>query len=391
MKIHEYQAKDILAKYGVAVPRGEVANTLDEALDVAKKLFVNGAKGVVVKAQIHAGGRGKGGGVKVARTIDQADQFAKQILGMQLVTHQTGPHGQKVQRLLIEETANIDRELYLGIVLDRAAAKLVFMASQAGGMEIEEVAAKDPDAIHKVYIDPAVGFQPYQARQLAFALGLKPTQLNQAVGFMLGLYKAYVETDASLLEINPFITTKDDKLFALDCKINFDDNAIFRHKDLKELRDTAEEDPLEVEASKYALNYIKLDGNIACMVNGAGLAMATMDIIKYAGGSPANFLDVGGGANQQQIEHAFEILLSDKGVQAVFINIFGGILRVDTLATGVVEAAKKTKVSVPVVLRLEGTNVEEGRKILKDSGLNFIIGETMQDAAHKVVKAASSR
>ncbi|HTD56875.1 MAG TPA: ADP-forming succinate--CoA ligase subunit beta, partial [Silvibacterium sp.] len=376
MKIHEYQAKDILAKYGVAVPRGEVANTLDEALDVAKKLFANGAKGVVVKAQIHAGGRGKGGGVKVARTIDQAEQFAKQILGMQLITHQTGPQGQKVQRLLIEETANIDRELYLGIVLDRAAAKLVFMASQAGGVEIEEVAAKDPDAIHKVYIDPAVGFQPYQARQLAFALDLKPTQLNQAVAFMLGLYKAYVETDASLLEINPFISTKDDKLFALDCKINFDDNAIFRHKDLKELRDVAEEDPLEVEASKYALNYIKLDGNIACMVNGAGLAMATMDIIKYAGGSPANFLDVGGGANQQQIEHAFEILLSDKGVQAVFINIFGGILRVDTLAHGVVEAAKKTKVSVPVVLRLEGTNVEEGRKILKDSGLNFIIGET---------------
>jgi succinyl-CoA synthetase beta subunit len=388
MKIHEYQAKDILAKYGVAIPRGEVANTLDEALDVAKKLFANGAKGVVVKAQIHAGGRGKGGGVKVARTIDQAEHFAKQILGMQLVTHQTGPQGQKVQRLLIEETANIDRELYLGIVLDRAAAKLVFMASQAGGMEIEEVAAKDPDAIHKVYIDPAVGFQPYQARQLAFALGLKPAQLNQAVSFMLGLYKAYVETDASLLEINPFITTKDDKLFALDCKINFDDNAMFRHKELKELRDVAEEDPLEVEASKYALNYIKLDGNIACMVNGAGLAMATMDIIKYAGGSPANFLDVGGGANQQQIEHAFEILLSDKGVQAVFINIFGGILRVDTLATGVVEAAKKTKVSVPVVLRLEGTNVEEGRKILKDSGLNFIIGETMQDAAQKVVTAA---
>jgi succinyl-CoA synthetase beta subunit len=388
MKIHEYQAKDILAKYGVAVPRGEVANTLDEALDVAKKLFANGANGVVVKAQIHAGGRGKGGGVKVAKNVEDAEQYSKQILGMHLVTHQTGPHGQKVQRLLIEETAAIDRELYLGIVLDRAAAKLVFMASRAGGMEIEEVAAKDPDAIHKAYIDPAVGFQPYQARQLAFALGLKPTQINEAVKFMLGLYKVYVDTDASLLEINPFITTKDDKLFALDCKINFDDNAIFRHKDLKELRDTAEEDPLEVEASKYALNYIKLDGNIACMVNGAGLAMATMDIIQYAGGSPANFLDVGGGANQQQIEHAFEILLSDKNVQAVFINIFGGILRVDTLAQGVVEAAKKTNVQVPVVLRLEGTNVEEGRKILKESGLNFIIGDTMQDAAQKAVAAA---
>ena len=307
---------------------------------------------------------------------------------MQLVTHQTGPQGQKVQRLLIEETAAIDRELYLGIVLDRAAAKLVFMASQAGGMEIEEVAAKDPKAIYKAYIDPGVGFQPYQARELAFALGLKPTQIADAVKFMTGIYRAYIETDASLLEINPFITTKDDKLFALDCKINFDDNAMFRHKDLKELRDVAEEDPLEVEASKYALNYIKLDGNIACMVNGAGLAMATMDIIQYAGGMPANFLDVGGGANQQQIEHAFEILLSDRNVQAVFINIFGGILRVDTLASGVVQAAKNLNVKVPVVLRLEGTNVEEGRRILKESGLKFIVGDTMQDAAQKVVAAA---
>ncbi len=388
MKIHEYQAKDILAKYGVAVPRGEVANTLDEAVDVTKRLFAQGASGVVVKAQIHAGGRGKGGGVKVAKTADQAEDYAKQILGMQLVTHQTGPEGQKVRRLLIEETANIDRELYLGIVLDRAAAKLVFMASKAGGMEIEEVAAKDPDAIFKAYIDPAVGFQPYQARKLAFALGLKPTQISEAVKFMTGLYRAYMETDASLLEINPFITTKDDKLFALDCKINFDDNAIFRHKDLKELRDVNEEDPLEVEASKYALNYIKLDGNIACMVNGAGLAMATMDIIQYAGGSPANFLDVGGGANQQQIEHAFEILLSDKNVKAIFINIFGGILRVDTLAQGVVAAAKNLNVQVPIVLRLEGTNVEEGRKILADSGLNFQVGATMKEAADKVVAAA---
>jgi succinyl-CoA synthetase beta subunit len=388
MKIHEYQAKDILAKYGVPVPRGEVANTLDEAIDVAKRLFSNGANGVVVKAQIHAGGRGKGGGVKVAKTIELAEEYAKNILGMQLITHQTGPEGQKVQRLLVEETAAIDRELYLGLVLDRVSSELVFMASKAGGMEIEEVAAKDPDAIVKEYIDPVVGFQPYQARKLAFALGLKPTQINQAVAFMTGLYKAFVDTDASLLEINPFITTKDDKLFALDCKINFDDNAIFRHKDLKELRDVAEEDPLEVEASKYALNYIKLDGNIACMVNGAGLAMATMDIIQYAGGSPANFLDVGGGANQQQIEQAFEILLSDPNVKAIFINIFGGILRVDTLAQGVVAAAIKTKVKVPIVLRLEGTNVEEGRKILKDSGLNFIVGETMQDAAAKVVAAA---
>jgi len=390
MKIHEYQAKDILAKYGVAVPHGEVANTVEEAVDVAKRLFAAGAKGVVVKAQIHAGGRGKGGGVKVAKNLQEAEEYAKKILGMQLITHQTGPRGQKVQRLLIEETAPIDRELYLGVVLDRASAKMVFMASQAGGMEIEEVAAKDPKAIHKEYIDPAVGFQPYQARKLAFALGLKPTQLNKAVQFMTGLYKACIENDASLMEINPFITTTDDRLFALDCKINFDDNAMFRHKELKELRDVAEEDPLEVEASKYALNYIKLDGNIACMVNGAGLAMATMDIIQYAGGMPANFLDVGGGANQQQIEHAFEILLSDKNVKAVFINIFGGILRVDTLAQGVVEAARKTNVQVPVVLRLEGTNVEQGRKILKDSGLNFLVGETMKDAAEIAVKAAKS-
>ena len=388
MKIHEYQAKDILAKHGVAVPRGEVANTLDEALEVARRLFTNGAKGVVVKAQIHAGGRGKGGGVKVAKNFAEAEEYSKKILGMQLITHQTGPQGQKVQRLLIEETAPIDRELYLGIVLDRAKAQLVFMASQAGGMEIEEVAAEDPDAIYKEYIDPAVGFQPYQARNLAFKLGLKPTQINEAVKFMTGLYKVYIETDASLLEINPFITTKDDKLLALDCKINFDDNAMFRHKELKDLRDVAEEDPLEVEASKYALNYIKLDGNIACMVNGAGLAMATMDIIQYAGGSPANFLDVGGGANQQQIEQAFGILLSDPNVKAIFINIFGGILRVDVLAQGVVAAAKNLGVKLPIVLRLEGTNVEEGRKILKESGLNFEVGSTMKDAADLVVNAA---
>src|ERR1700691_4298430 len=388
MKIHEYQAKEILRKYNVPVPGGEMATTLEEADTAAKSLFGAGNKVVVVKAQIHAGGRGKGGGVKLARSLDEADAAAKAILGMQLVTHQTGPAGQKVQRLLIEEGSAIERELYLGLVLDRASAKVVFMASQSGGMEIEEVAQKTPELIYKEYIDPAVGFAPYQARKLAFKLGLKSTQINDAVKFMTGLYKAFVETDATLMEINPFITTKDDRLLALDCKINFDDNAIFRHKELKELRDTAEEDPLEVEASKYALNYIKLDGNIACMVNGAGLAMATMDIIQYAGGSPANFLDVGGGANQQQIEHAFEILLSDKNVQAVFINIFGGILRVDTLAQGVVEAAKKTNVKVPVILRLEGTNVEQGREILKLSGLNFIIGETMQDAAAKAVKAA---
>jgi succinyl-CoA synthetase beta subunit len=388
MKIHEYQAKTILAKYGVPVPRGEVANTLPEAAEAARTLLANGASGVVVKAQIHAGGRGKGGGVKVVRTLAAAEDAAKAILGMQLVTHQTGPAGQKVQRLLIEETAAIDRELYLGIVLDRAAGKLVFMASQAGGMEIEEVAAKDPDAIFKEEIDPVIGLAAYQCRKLAFKLGLKPTQINQAVVFFQSLYKAFVETDASLLEINPFITTKDDKLFALDAKMTFDDNALFRHPDEKALRDVAEEDPLEVEASKYALNYIKLDGSIACMVNGAGLAMATMDIIQYAGGSPANFLDVGGGATQEQIEHAFEILLSDKNVKAIFINIFGGILRVDRLATGVVAAARKLSVTVPIVLRLEGTNVEEGRQILKDSGLNFQVGSTMKEAADLVVAAA---
>jgi succinyl-CoA synthetase beta subunit len=388
MKIHEYQAKDILRKYGVPVPQGDMATTLEEADTAAKSLFHSGAGGAVIKAQIHAGGRGKGGGVKVAKTLEDAATYSKAILGMQLITHQTGPAGQKVQRLLVEEASAIDRELYLGIVLDRAAGRLVFMASQAGGMEIEEVAAKTPEAIFKEYIDPAVGFQAYQARKLAFKLGLKPEQIGEAVKFMMGLYKAFIETDSSLLEINPFITTKDGKLFALDCKINFDDNAMFRHKDLKELRDVAEEDPLEVEASKYALNYIKLDGNIACMVNGAGLAMATMDIIQYAGGHAANFLDVGGGANQQQIENAFGILLSDKNVKAIFINIFGGILRVDVLATAVVAAAKNLNVTLPIILRLEGTNVEEGRKILAESGLKFEVGATMKEAADLAVAAA---
>jgi succinyl-CoA synthetase beta subunit len=388
MKIHEYQAKNILSKYGVAIPRGEMATTQEEAFDVAKRLLAAGATGVVVKAQIHAGGRGKGGGVKLAKTAEDAQQLAGKILGMQLVTHQTGPQGQKVQRLLVEETLPIERELYLGVVLDRATAKLVFMASSAGGMEIEEVAAKDPGAILKEAIDPAVGFQSFQARKLAFALGLKPQQVNAAVQLMMALYHSCNDTDASLCEINPLITTADGRVFALDAKMNLDDNALFRHKDIKELRDTSEEDPLEVEASKYNLNYIRLDGNIACMVNGAGLAMATMDIIQYAGGMPANFLDVGGGANAEQVEHAFDILLSDKNVKAVLINIFGGILRVDTLAKGVVEAARKTNIAIPVVLRLEGTNVEQGREILKQSGFNFIVAETMKDAAEKVVAAA---
>jgi len=388
MKIHEYQAKEILRKYGVPVPAGEMATTLEEADTAAKALFSAGNAAVVVKAQIHAGGRGKGGGVKVVKSLEDANARAKDILGMQLITHQTGPAGQKVQRLLVEAGSAIERELYLGLVLDRATAKIVFMASKSGGMEIEEVAHENPDAIFKEYINPAVGFQPYQARKLAFKLGLKPTQINEAVKFMTGLYKAFIDTDSTLMEINPFITTKDDKLMALDCKINFDDNAMFRHKDLKELRDLSEEDPLEVEASKFALNYIKLDGNIACMVNGAGLAMATMDIIEYAGGQAANFLDVGGGANQEQIENAFGILLSDPNVKAIFINIFGGILRVDVLATAVVAAAKKLNVQLPIILRLEGTNVEEGRQILKDSGLKFEVGATMKEAADLAVAAA---
>jgi len=390
MKIHEYQAKGILARYGVAVPQGEVATTREQAEAAAQKLFQQGAQGVVVKAQIHAGGRGKGGGVKIAKSAAEAAEIAGRMLGMKLVTHQTGPEGKEVHRLLIEETLPIERELYLGIVLDRAAARPVFMASAAGGMEIEQVAAENPEAIIKEYIDPGTGLLGYQARKLAFGLGLAPQQIGQASQFMTGLYRAFEDTDASLMEINPFITTKDGRLFALDAKINFDDNALFRHKDIKELRDASEEDPLEVEASKYALNYIKLDGNVGCMVNGAGLAMATMDIIKYAGGMPANFLDVGGGANAEQVTHAFEILLMDKNVRAVLINIFGGILRVDTLANGLVEAARKTNIQLPIVLRLEGTNVEKGREILKESGINFIVADTMKDAAEKVVAATGS-
>ena len=388
MKIHEYQAKGILSKYGVAVPRGQMATTREEAQAAAQKLFDAGATGVVVKAQIHAGGRGKGGGVKIAKSVADAVEVAGKMLGMTLVTHQTGPEGKVVQRLLIEETLPIEKELYLGIVIDRAAARPVFMASAAGGMEIEQVAAENPNAILKEYIDPGMGLEAFQARKLAFALGLKGSQINQAVQFMTGLYKAFAKTDSSLMEINPFITTSDGRLFALDAKMNFDDNALFRHADLRDLRDISEEDPLEVEASKYNLNYIKLDGTVGCMVNGAGLAMATMDIVKYAGGSPANFLDVGGGANAEQVTHAFEILLSDKNVKAVLINIFGGILRVDTLAKGVVEAAQKTHIQLPIVLRLEGTNVEAGREILKQSGLNFTVAETMKDAAEKVVAAA---
>src|SRR5450432_4336562 len=388
MKIHEYQAKAILKKYGVAVPRGAVAGSQAEAEATARQLLDAGATGVVIKAQIHAGGRGKGGGVKIAKSVNEAGELASKMLGMRLVTHQTGPEGRIVRRLLIEETLPIEKELYLGILVDRAEGKPVFMASAAGGMDIEQVAAETPDAILKQYIDPGMGLEAFQARKVAFKLGLKAQQITPAVQFLTSLYKAFLDTDSSLLEINPFITTTDGRLFALDAKITFDDNALFRHADLRELRDITEEDPLEVEASKYSLNYIKLDGSVGCMVNGAGLAMATMDIIKYAGGMPANFLDVGGGANAEQVAHAFEILLSDKNVRAVLINIFGGILRVDTLAAGVVEAATKTGLQLPVVLRLEGTNVEQGREILKASGLNFVVTDTMKDAADKVVAAA---
>jgi succinyl-CoA synthetase beta subunit len=384
MKIHEYQAKAILAQYNVPVPRGQVAYTVEEAEAAARAL----GGSVVVKAQIHAGGRGKGGGVKVAKNAIEAVELARRIMGMTLVTHQTGPEGRVVQRLLIEETLPIERELYLGIVLDRVQGKPVFMASAAGGMEIEEVAAKTPELILKETME-FPGLRPYQARKLAFGIGIPGTSVNAAAAAMTALSKAYYATDAQLAEINPFILTKDGKVYALDAKITFDDNALYRHKELVELRDLNEEDPLEVEASRYGLNYIKLDGTVGCMVNGAGLAMATMDIIKFAGGSPANFLDVGGGASAEQVKNAFRILLTDHNVKAVLINIFGGILRCDTLASGVVGAARDLNIQVPIVVRMEGTNVELGRQILLDSGLNFTVGADMLDAAKKVVKLAA--
>ncbi|TAN24505.1 MAG: ADP-forming succinate--CoA ligase subunit beta [Acidobacteria bacterium] len=385
MKIHEYQAKELLRGFGVAVPRGRVISEAAEAAAAAREL---GGQ-AVIKAQIHAGGRGKGGGVKLAKTPEEAVALAGQILGMTLVTHQTGPEGRLVRKVLVEETANIVRELYLGIVLDRNAGTPVFMASAAGGMEIEEVAAKTPEAILK---QPFLlgTLQPYQARELAFGLDLPAAALGSAVKMMTGLAKAYVALDATLAEINPLILTAENQVVALDAKINLDDNALFRHPQLKELRDLNEEAPLEVEASQYGLNYIKLDGNVACMVNGAGLAMATMDIIQYAGGSPANFLDVGGGANAEQVKHAFEILLKDPAVKAVLINIFGGILRCDTLATGVVEAAHAVKLRLPLVIRMEGTNVAKGREILAASGLKITVAEGMKDAAEKVVAAAKA-
>jgi succinyl-CoA synthetase beta subunit len=386
MKIHEYQGKQILAKYGVTVPRGEVVDSAEQVRGAVEKLGLP----VVVKAQIHAGGRGKGGGVKLARTADEAEQAARNMLGMKLVTHQTGPEGREVRRLLIEEGLKIKQEFYLGIVLDRAISRLVFMASAAGGMDIEEVAAHEPEKILKEAIDPAVGLQAFQARKLAFGIGLPKDVVNKAVKFMTALYRAVVETDASLAEINPFLLTDEGELYALDAKLNFDDNALFRHKDYAELRDLNEEEPLEIEASKHDLNYIKLDGNIGCMVNGAGLAMATMDIIKLAGGEPANFLDVGGGASQERVENAFRILLSDEHVRAVLINIFGGIVRTDMVASGVVEAARRIGVNVPVVVRLEGTNVERGREVIEQSGLGFVAASGMKDAAEKVVALAGN-
>jgi succinyl-CoA synthetase beta subunit len=385
MKIHEYQAKAILARYGVTTPRGEVAYTKEEAREAAQRLR---SHVVVVKAQIHAGGRGKGGGVKLARSADEAAETASQILGMNLITPQTGPHGRVVRRVLIEEGLDIKRELYLGLLIDRETGRPVFMGSAAGGMEIEEVAKENPAAILRESIHPAIGLQPYQARKIAFGLGLSGEMMTVSTPFLQALYRAFIDTDASLLEINPCVLTGDGKLVALDAKMTFDDNGLFRHKELRELRDLDEEDPLEVEASKYGLNYIKLDGSVACMVNGAGLAMATMDIIKYAGGSPANFLDVGGGASADQVKNAFRILLSDPAVKAVFINIFGGILRCDVLATGVVAAAKDLHVKIPVVVRMEGTNVERGQQILRESGLNFTIAEGMKDGAQKVVALA---
>jgi succinyl-CoA synthetase beta subunit len=387
MKIHEYQAKEILSRHGVAIPRGQVATTTEQARVVAMRL---GTPVVVVKAQIHAGGRGKAGGVKLARSPEDAERIASSILGKKLVTPQTGAEGRLVRRVLVEEGLDIRRELYLSLLVDRTAAAPVLMASAAGGMEIEEVAKENPEAILRETIHPALGLQAFQARKIAFALGLAPELIGQAAKLLAGIYRSFTATDASLVEINPCIVTGDGRLVALDAKMNFDDNALYRHPELAELRDFDEEAPLEVEASKYKLNYIKLEGNVGCMVNGAGLAMATMDIIKLAGGSPANFLDVGGGASAEQVKNAFRILTSDPSVHAVFINIFGGILRCDVLATGVVTAARELNVKVPIVVRMKGTNVDKGRKILRDSGLNFTVAEGMKDGAEKAVKLATA-
>ena len=386
MKIHEHEAKEILKRYGVPVPEGGVASTAEEARAVAERL--GGA--VVVKAQIHAGGRGKGGGIKLADGPEEAQRAAEAILRMTLVTPQTGPEGRLVQKVLVEEGMEIEKELYLGAVIDRSANRPVVMASEAGGMEIEEVAAETPEKILNETVDPLLGLKPYQARNLAFGLNLPAELISPGVKLIVGLYKCFEEMDCSLAEINPLVITRDGRLLALDAKMNFDDSALWRHKELAAMRDLNEEEPLEIEASKHNLNYIKLDGNVGCMVNGAGLAMATMDIIKLAGGEPANFLDVGGGATQEMVENAFRILMSDENVKAVLINIFGGILRCDVLARGVVEAVKSVEVDVPVVVRLEGTNAEQGREILQTSGLEFTVATGMADAAEKVVAAAQA-
>ena len=388
MKIHEYQAKSVLARFGVPVPRGEVAFSAAEVGEIARRL---GGDIAVVKAQIHAGGRGKGGGVKLAKSPAEAEQIAKQIIGMTLVTHQTGPEGRKVGRVLIEEGLQIERELYLSIVIDRAAACPVVIASAAGGMDIEEVAASEPDKILREPIDPGTGIVPFQSRKLAFGMGLGAGPAQKFVKVLDAIYKVFVETDASMIEINPLILTKGGDLLALDAKVTLDDSALYRHKDLAELRDLSEEDPLEVEASKFSLNYIRLDGNIGCMVNGAGLAMATMDIIKLAGGEPANFLDVGGGANAEQIKNAFRILMADTNVKAVLINIFGGILRCDVLAEGVIAAVNELGVPVPIVIRMEGTNVNAGKRLLAESGLNFTTADSMGEAASAVVALAKGK
>ncbi|MCL4510051.1 MAG: ADP-forming succinate--CoA ligase subunit beta [Bacteroidetes bacterium] len=384
MKIHEYQAKEILKKFNVAIPKGKVAFSVDEAVNAAQEI---GGSVWVVKAQIHAGGRGKGGGVKLAKSIDEVRQLASQILGMNLVTHQTGPEGKTVKRLLIEQGINIAKELYAGIVLDRSTSKNVFMVSTEGGVEIEKVAAESPEKILKETVDPGLGLMPFQAKKLTFGLGLDGDAFKNGVKFLTALYKAYEASDASLAEINPLVLTKEGFVMALDAKMNFDDSALYRHPDILELRDLDEESPLEVEASKSHLNYIKLDGNVGCMVNGAGLAMATMDIIKLTGGEPANFLDVGGGANVETVSSGFRIILSDPNVKAILINIFGGIVRCDRVAQGVIEAAKRTSVNLPVVVRLEGTNAKEGSEILRNSGLNFAVASGLKDAAEKVVSA----
>jgi succinyl-CoA synthetase beta subunit len=385
MKIHEYQAKAILAKFGVPVPRGEVVFKKEDARAAAQRV---GTSVVVVKAQIHAGGRGKAGGVKLAKSLDEAAALADSILGMKLVTPQTGPEGRIVRRLLIEEGLDIQRELYLSVLVDRAVSAPVFMASAAGGMDIEQVAEEQPEAILRQTIRPETGFQPYHARKLAFGLGLSAELVNAATPFLQSLYRAFLETDASLIEINPWVVTGGERLVALDAKVNFDDNALYRHPEFAELRDLDEETPLEVDASKFRLNYIKLDGTVGCMVNGAGLAMATMDIIKLCGGSPANFLDVGGDASEERVKNAFRILLSDPNVKAVFVNVFGGILRCDMLASGIVSAARDLKLAAPVVVRMEGTNVEQGKEILRNSGMNFTVANGMKDGAEKVVALA---